>query len=101
MNTNEFRTLIHEAFKSHSIFNGRDWHSLNELLYILESDERFKDFNFNISVESNRHWTCIPALDCFVPTKLRAVEFYDNEIEFEDDEDDGVHYHNITIHERK
>lgn len=101
MNTNEFRTLIHEAFESHSIFNGRDWHSLNELLHILESDERFKDFNFNISVESNRHWTCIPALDCFVPTKLRAVEFYDNEIEFEDDEDDGVHYHNITIHDKR
>ena len=101
MNTTEFRTLIHEAFESHTAFDGRNHHTVNELMYILEHDDRFKDFNFNISVESHRQWTCIPALECFVPTKIREVRFYDNEVEFEDDEWDGNHFHNVTVHDNR
>lgn len=101
MNTNEFRTLIHETFENHTFSNDRTWHTVNELLYILEHDNRLKDFNFNISIESERRWYTIPALPCFVSNKLRAVEFYDNELEFEDEEWDGTHYHNITIHDKR
>ena len=101
MNTTEFRTLIHEAFEDHTIFNGRDWHSVNELLFLLQDDERFKDFKFNVSVETDKHWTCIPALDCFVPNKIRAVTFYDDEIEYEQDEFNGTYFHNITIHDNR
>ena len=52
MTNTEFKTKLAEAFKTHMFMKDRDFHTINELLYVLEHDERFGKEDFNISVKT-------------------------------------------------
>ena len=101
----EFNKLLKEAFESHSLMRNRDYHTINELLYVLEYDSRFKGTDFNISISKfDNSWWSIPGLDAFVNMKTRGIWFDDNAIEFEIDEFefDGkmIKVNCITVYER-
>lgn len=102
----EFKKSLVDALKSHSLTKGRDYHTVNELLYVLEHDLRFygKDFNISISTLKN-HWWSIPCLDAFVDVKTRGVWFNDDMVEFEVDEfeEDGkiMKFNCIIVYERE
>jgi hypothetical protein len=97
----EFQTKLNEAFNTHMfITKGRTRHTVNELLYILEHDDRFDGEDFNISIQTLDHqWWSIPCLKAFVTVQLRSMWFNDAEIEFEVEECDGVQFNCITVHE--
>ena len=46
----EFKTKLTEAFETHMFMKDRDYHTVNELLYVLEHDSRFGSEDFNISI---------------------------------------------------
>ena len=102
MTNTEFKTKLAEAFKTHMFMKDRDYHTVNELLYVLEHDSRFgkEDFNISIKLLDNRWWS-IPCLDAFVDIKTRGVWFNDADVEFEIEECDEEKYNCITVYERE
>ena len=102
MTNAEFKTKLTEAFKTHMFMKDRDYHSVNELLYILEHDTRFdkEDFSISICTLANK-WLCIPCVDAFVDTKTRGIWFNDANVEFEIEECGEEKYNCITVYERE
>ena len=100
MTNAEFKTKLTEAFKTHIFMNERDYHSVNELLYVLEHHSGFNGEDFNISIKtSDGHWWSIPGLDVFVDIHTRGRWFHDSEVEFEIEECGEEKYNCITIYE--
>ena len=100
MTNQEFKTKLTEAFKTHMFMKDRDCHTVNELLYVLEHDDAFRDTDFNIAIVGfNGDWTAIPTLDAFVNVDTRGVWFKDHQIEFEVEEVNEEQYNCITIYE--
>lgn len=102
----EFKKLLREAFESHSIMKNREHHTVNELLYVLEHDDRFHEEDFNISISKlDNSWWSIPGLDAFVNIKTRGVWFDDDAVEFEIEEFDfdgkTMKVNCITVYERE
>ena len=98
----KFKTKLIEAFKTHMFMKDRDYHTVNELLYVLEHDSRFKGEDFNISIcKLDGVWSCIPCLDTFVDVKGRGIWFNDANVEFEVEECEGIKYNCITVYERE
>lgn len=102
----EFKTKLIEAFKSHMFMKDRDYHTVNELLYVLEHDSRFNGEDFNISISKlNSGWWSIPCLDAFVDIHTRGMWFNDDTVEFEIDEfefeEKMIKTNCITIYERE
>ena len=95
-----FQEKIKQAFKAHMFMQDRDYHTVNELLYILEHDVRFNKEDFNISIKMiNSNWCSIPTLEAFVDVKTRGIWFNDNEVEFEIEEFDKEKFNCITIYQ--
>ena len=95
-----FQEKIKQAFKTHMFMQDRDYHTVNELLYILEHDVRFNKEDFNISIKMiNNNWCSIPTLEAFVDVKTRGIWFNDNEVEFEIEEFDKEKFNCITIYQ--
>lgn len=102
MISTEFKTKLTEAFKTHLFMKDRDYHTVNELLYVLEHDSRFNGEDFNISIKTlDNHWWSIPCLGAFVDMATRGVWFNDVEVEFEIDRVDEEIYNCITVYERE
>jgi hypothetical protein len=102
MTQTEFKTKLTEAFKTHMFMQDRDYHTVNELVYVLEHDSRFNGEDFNISICTiNNNWWSIPCLDAFVDIKTRGVWFNDEAVEFEIEECDEEKYNCITVYERE
>ena len=102
----EFKEKLDEAFKSHTLMKNRNYHTVNELLYVLEHDDRFNSTDFNISIKTlDNSWWSIPGLDAFVDIKTRGTWFDDDAVEFEIDEFefDGkvIKVNCITVYERE
>lgn len=98
----EFKTKLTQAFKTHMFMQDRDYHTVNELLYVLEHDNRFGKENFNISICTiDNVWRSIPCLDAFVDIITRGFWFNDSDVEFEIEECDEEKYNCITVYERK
>lgn len=100
MTSTEFRVTLMEAFKTHLFMKDRDYHTVNELLWVLEHDIRFNGEDFNISIKTlNGNWSSIPCLDAFVSIQYRAMWFNDVDVEFEVEECGDEKYNCITIYE--
>ena len=98
----EFKTKLAEAFKTHMFTEGRDYHTVNELLYVLEHDSRFDKEDFNISIGLvDGNWWSIPCIDAFVNIKTRGIWFNDNNVEFEVEEYGEEKYNCVTVYERE
>ena len=101
MTNTEFKTKLAEAFKTHMFMDNRDYHTVNELLYVLEHDERFGSKDFNISIKSaDNQWWSIPTLEAFVDTKTRRIWFNDADVEFEVEECGKEKFNFITVYEK-
>ena len=102
MTNAEFKTKLTGAFKTHMFMSDRDYHTVNELLYVLEHDNIFgkKDFNISLCTVDNK-WSCIPCLDAFVDIGSRSIWFNDTSVEFEIEECDEEKYNCITVYERE
>lgn len=95
-----FQEKIKQAFKTHIFMQDRDYHTVNELLYILEHDTMFNKEDFNISIKTiDNNWCSIPTLEAFVNVKTRGIWFNDNEVEFEIEEFDKEKFNCITIYQ--
>lgn len=106
MTNTEFKTKLTEAFKTHMFMKDRDYHTVNELLYVLIYHLNFKDMDFNISIHTlDNRWLSIPTLEAFVDIHTRGIWFNDADIEFEVEDDsfeDCLIVSNcITIYERE
>lgn len=100
MNQAEFKTKLAEAFKTHMFMQDRDYHTVNELLYVLENHSGFGKEDFNIAIKTlDNHWWCIPTLEAFVDIKTRGVWFSDADVEFETEKVDEEIYNCITVYE--
>ena len=98
----EFKTKLTEAFKTHLLMKDRVYHTVNELLYVLEHDSRFNGEDFNISIcKLNGEWSCIPCLGAFVDVRGRGIWFNDDGVEFEVEECGEEKYNCITVYERE
>ena len=102
----EFKEKLNEAFKSHSLMKNRNYHTVNELLYVLEHDDKFNGEDFNISIAKlDRSWWSIPGLDAFINVKTRSIWFNDDAVEFEIDEFESegkmLKFNCITVYERE
>ena len=101
MTNTEFKTNLAKAFKTHMFMKNRDYHTVNELLYVLEHDGEFGKEDFNISVRTiDEHWWSIPTLEAFVDVKTRGVWFNDADVEFEIEECEDLKFNCITVYER-
>lgn len=101
MTNTEFKTKLAEAFKTHMFIQDRDYHTVNELLYVLEHDARFGKEDFNISIKTiDNNWWSIPTLEAFVNVETRGVWFNDSGVEFEVEEYDGMKFNCITVYEK-
>jgi hypothetical protein len=97
-----FDVNLSVAFKTHMFMKNRNYHTINELLYILEHDNGFDGEDFSISIEKlDGAWMCIPCLDAFVDIYCRSIWFNDADIEFEIEEFGEEKYNYITIRECK
>lgn len=106
MTEKEFKALLKEVFNTHLFMSQRDHHTINELLYCLRNDTRFKDYNFNIAIQRlNGEWWTIPYIDAFVNIPTLSIWFDDDKIEYEQEymDDNGYlfYFDNITIYERE
>lgn len=102
MTQNEFKTKLIEAFKTHMFMKNRDFHTVNELLYVLEHDDSFKGEDFNISISTlENNWWSIPCMDAFVDIKTRGIWFNDASVEFEVEECGEEKYNCITVYEKE
>lgn len=101
--TNEtFKTLLGEVFQTHMFMSKRNHHTVNELLYCLRNDVRFKDMNLNISiVTANGNWLAISTIDAFVDIGTLGIWFDDDTIEYELEECGEEKFDCITIYERE
>lgn len=100
MTQEEFRKELFRVLNRHMFMDGRDQHTINELLYVLEHDEPFSGKDFNISIVClDGRCPCIPCIDAFVDIHTRAIWFTDCEIEFEVEKWDDTQYNCITIYE--
>jgi hypothetical protein len=98
----EFKTKLTEAFKTHMFMKDRDYHTINELLYVLEHDSGFDKEDFNISIKKlEGNWWSIPCLDAFVDIHTRAIWFNDVDVEFEIEECEDMNFNCITVYERE
>ena len=98
----EFKEKLQEAFKIHMFMQGRDYHTVNELLYILEHHDVFDGEDCNISIcKLDGHWTSIPCMDAFVDIHTRSIWFNDVDVEFEIEECGDTKYNCITVYERE
>ena len=98
----EFRTKLTEAFSTQMFMKDRNYHTINELLYVLEHDERFNGEDFNISIAKlDGHWMSIPCLDAFVDVKTRGIWFDDISVDFEVEAFGKEKYNCITLCERE
>ena len=98
----EFKTKLTEAFKTHIFMKDRDYHTVNELLYVLEHDSRFNEEDFSISIGMiDANWCSIPTLEAFVSVETRGIWFNDADVEFEVEECGGEKYNCITVYERE
>lgn len=101
MTQTEFKTKMTEAFKTHMFMKNRDFHTVNELLYVLEHDGIFNGEDFNISISTlENNWWSIPCMDAFVDIRTRGIWFNDASVEFEVEECEGEKYNCITVYER-
>ena len=101
MTNTEFKTKLAETFKTHMFIQDRDYHTVNELLYVLEHDARFGKEDFNISIKTiDNNWWSIPTLESFVDVKTRGIWFNDSGVEFEVEEFDGMKFNCITVYEK-
>ena len=101
MTNTEFKTKLTEAFKTHMLMKNRDYHTVNELLYVLKYDTQFKKEDYNISIKTiDNRWPCIPGLDAFVDIKTLGIWFNDADVEFEIEEFDGLKFNCVTVYER-
>ena len=97
MTNTEFKTKLTEAFNTHIFMKDRDYHTVNELLHVLDHDSIFNGEDFNISIcKLDGKWLCNPCLDAFVDIGGRSIWFNDADVEFEIEEE----YNCITIYER-
>ena len=95
-----FQEKIKQAFKTHRFMQDRDYHTVNELLYILEHDVRFNKEDFNISIKTiDNNWWSIPTLEAFVDIKTRGIWFNDADVEFEVEEYGEEKFNCITVYE--
>jgi hypothetical protein len=106
MTNEEFKILLKEVFKTYTLMNKRDYHTINELMHCLRYDKRMLGFNFNISViKANGEYCCIPAIDAFVDINTLGVWFDDDKVEYEHEYVDNngflFYFDNITIYERE
>ena len=102
MTNTEFKTKLIEAFKTHMFMRDRDFHTVNELLYVLERDSRFDGADFNISIATlENNWWCIPCMDAFVDIRTRSIWFNDADVEFEVERCGEEKYNCITVYERE
>jgi hypothetical protein len=100
MTNTEFKTELTKAFKTHMFMQDRDYHTVNELLYVLENHSGFGKEDFNIAIERlDGAWWCIPCLGSFVDIHCRGIWFNDTEVRFETEKVDEEIYNCITIHE--
>ena len=104
MNDRELRALLCAVFNDYKMMRGRDYHTLNELLYVMRTDSRMKGFNFNINIiRRNGSCLCIPSIDAFVSVAQLGIWFTDyvSECDVEEIDNDGELYvwHCITIYE--
>ncbi len=100
MTNAEFKAKLAEAFKTHMFMKDRDYHTVNELLYVLEHDSRFGKEDFNISIGAiDGNWYSIPCLDAFVNVWFRAIWFNDADVEFEVEDCGEEKFNCITIYE--
>lgn len=98
----EFKMKLATAFKTHLFMKNRDYHTINELLYVLEHDDIFDKEDFNISIKTlDDHWWSIPCLGAFVDTKTRGIWFNDDGVEFEIEKYEDEKYNCITVYECK
>ena len=101
MTNTEFKTKLVEAFKTHMFMKDRDYHTVNELLYVLEHDVRFGGKDFNISIKSiDNQWWSIPTLEAFVDIIRRGIWFNDADVEFDVEEYDEEKFNCITVYEK-
>lgn len=100
MTQTEFKTKLIEAFKTHMFMKDRSYHTVNELLYVLEHHSGFGKEDFNVTIKTlDNHWWSIPGLDAFVDIKTRGVWFDDVAVEFEIEEFDAESFNCITVYE--
>lgn len=100
MTNAEFKQKLKEAFQSYTVMKGREQHTVNELLYVLEHNDELRKENCNIAVENlDGDWWSIPCLDAFVTVKLRSIWFNDDDVEFEIDEYEGTKFGCVTVYE--
>ena len=96
----EFKTKLTEAFKTHMFMKDRDYHTVNELLYVLEHHSGFNGEDFSISIKTlDDHWWSIPCLDAFINVETRGIWFNDTYVEFEVEEVGEEKYNCITVYE--
>lgn len=101
MTNTEFKTKLAEIFKTHMFMQDRDYHTVNELLYVLEHDASFSKEDFNISIKTELgYWWSIPTLEAFVDVETRGVWFNDDDIEFEIEECGEEKFNCITVYEK-
>lgn len=101
MTNTEFKTKLTETFKTHMFMKDRDYHTVNELLYVLEHDERFGKEDFNISIKTELgDWWSIPTIEAFVNIIIRGIWFNDVDVEFEVDECGEEKFNCITVYEK-
>lgn len=100
MTNAEFKQKLKEVFQSYTVMKGRNQHTVNELMYVLEHYDKFKQENCNIAIKTlDGRWWSIPCLDAFVTVKLRGIWFDDDDIEFEVDECEDMKFGCITVYE--
>ena len=107
MTNAEFKILLKEVFNTHSLMNGRNYHTINELMHCLRYDTRLWDLDINISViKANGEYCCIPAIDAFIDINTLSIWFDDDTVEYETEEIFGIEEDTrtidcITIYERE
>ena len=102
----EFKALLNEVFENTHLMNGRNHHTVNELLHVLRYNEKLKRLKgVNITVNTAEKCISITCLEAFVNLETLGVWFDDDSVEFESDEfeydGEQMRYDNITVYERE
>ena len=88
MTNSEFNKLLGEVFEGHCLMRGRDYHTVNELIYMLRYDDKLRELervSVNV-IKSDGSCLCIPCLEAFIDVKTLGIWFADISVEFEIDE---------------
>ena len=102
----EFNKLLQEVFESYSFMKGRDYHTVNELMYVLRYNDKLRDLervSVNI-IKADGSCMCIPCLEAFVDVKSLGIWFEDVSVEleideFEDDEGEMLEFRTVVVYE--